>query len=240
MRPIPAARTRGSLQISPRSLLRPESRLASGQNVQALFKPVRVERFLPLAVVVGIIRVQPVAAAVDVEIGDLGEFRGLDQKLLLRKQGRDQADFSVVQVKLTAVQLLVHVRVRKKDFRRAALDNDIEQLGAPELVERLRGEGHRSVVLPPGLKSFGDEALTAGVPKKYPSLVDEEGFEGRRDFAAGDDLIGAVQDVEQQRFEQFRIAAHLLEIEALETRKRDGVLWVVEEKSELSSTHPFG
>src|SRR5712664_2395155 len=136
MRPTPGAQTRGPRQISPRSLLRPESRLASGQNVQALFKSVRVERFLPLAVVVGIICVQPVAAAVDVEVGDLGEFRGLDQKLPLWKQGRDQADFGVVQVKLTAVEVLVHVGVRKKDFCGAALDNDIEQLGTPELVER--------------------------------------------------------------------------------------------------------
>ena len=58
--------------------------------------------------------------------------------------------------------------------------------------------------------------------------------------AVGDDGVGAMQDVEQQRLEKFRVLAHALEVEALEPRKRDGVLGVVEEKSELAAAGPFG
>ena len=49
-----------------------------------------------------------------------------------------------------------------------------------------------------------------------------------------------MQDVEEQWFEKFRIPAHLLEVEALEARKGNGVLRIVEEKSELSPAQPPG
>src|SRR5258708_40327567 len=49
-----------------------------------------------------------------------------------------------------------------------------------------------------------------------------------------------MQDVEEQRFQEFRVLAHALEVEALETRERDRVLGIVEEESELATTGPFG
>ena len=54
-----------------------------------------VERFFALAVVVGIVGVEPIAPAIDVKIGDLGEFRRLDQELLLGKQRSYERSISV-------------------------------------------------------------------------------------------------------------------------------------------------
>lgn len=39
-----------------------------------------------------------------------------------------------------------------------------------------------------------------------------------------DQRIGSMQDIEKQRFEQLRVLAHALKIEALEPRKADGAL----------------
>ena len=49
-----------------------------------------------------------------------------------------------------------------------------------------------------------------------------------------------MQDVEEQRFQEFRVLAHALEVEALKARKRNRVLGVVEEKAELAAASPFG
>src|ERR1700756_324641 len=120
-------------------------------------------------------------------------------------------------MKLTAIQVLVHVRIGEEDFGRTALDDNVEQLGTLQLVERLRGENHGSVVLAPGLQGFGDVLLDARIPKKYPRLVDKESLERGGEVAIGNDFIRAVQNVEQERFKQLRIPAHLLEVEALES-----------------------
>src|SRR5271163_4984076 len=49
-----------------------------------------------------------------------------------------------------------------------------------------------------------------------------------------------MQDVEEQRFQKFRILTHALEVEALKPGERNGVLGVVEEESELAASGPFG
>src|SRR5580693_774134 len=48
-----------------------------------------------------------------------------------------------------------------------------------------------------------------------------------------------MQDVEEQRFQKFRILAHALEVEALKARERNRVLGVVKEESELATSGPF-
>jgi hypothetical protein len=53
------------------------------------------------------VRVEPIAFRVDFEIGDLREFRRLDEKLLLGPERRDKFDFVVVEIELAAVQILV-------------------------------------------------------------------------------------------------------------------------------------
>src|SRR5271170_1761807 len=49
-----------------------------------------------------------------------------------------------------------------------------------------------------------------------------------------------MQNVEQQRLQEFRVLAHALEVEALKTGERNRVLGVVEEESELAASGPFG
>ena len=63
---------------------------SSRQDFEALLEAVGLERFLPFPVVVGIVRVEPVALGVHGEIGDLRQFRRLDQELLLG----DEAEIS--------------------------------------------------------------------------------------------------------------------------------------------------
>src|SRR5260370_27444465 len=88
-------------------------------------------------------------------------------------------------------------------------------------------------------EGFDDVSLNAGVLQKYPGFIDEERFENRGNLAVGDDGIGAMQDVEEQRFQKLRVLAHPLEVEALKAGKRDRVLGIVEEKTELTTARPF-
>jgi hypothetical protein len=55
-----------------------ESRLPSRQDFEAFFKAVGLERLFPFLVVVRIVGVEPIALGIDMEIGDLREFRRLN------------------------------------------------------------------------------------------------------------------------------------------------------------------
>ena len=94
-------------------------------------------------------------------------------------------------------------------------------------------------MFPPCFEGFDDISLNAGVLQKYPGFIDEERFENRGNLAVGDDGIGAMQDVEEQRFKKLRVLAHALEVEALEAGEGNGVLGVVEEESELAAASPL-
>src|SRR5712664_2593955 len=119
-------------------------------------------------------------------------------------------------MKLTAVQLPIHVRVGKEELRWAAFDNYVEHVRAAQLIERLRGQNHGGVCFPPGLQRLYDVSLNAWVLEEDPSLIDEKGLESRADLPVGDDGIRSMQDVEEKGFEKVGILAHLLEIETLE------------------------
>src|ERR1041384_305147 len=113
--PVPLAAPRGRSERARQqdqvfARVRPSSgsRLSSGQNIKAFFETVGVERFLALLVVVGIVGVEPVAAAVHVEVGNLGAFGSLDEELPLRKKRCDPFDFGIVQMELPSIQILVH------------------------------------------------------------------------------------------------------------------------------------
>src|SRR5262249_22693877 len=112
-----------------------ESRCPSREDVQSFFKPISLKCFVPLAVVVGIVGVEPIAAPVYVEVCNLGEFRRLQQKLLFRNQRSDEVQLGFVQVELTPVQLLVHIRVGKKHLGGATFDDHVKELRAFELIE---------------------------------------------------------------------------------------------------------
>src|ERR1700730_13401384 len=56
------------------------------QHVEPIFEAVGLERLLPFAVVEWVVCVNPVTLPVNREVRDLREFRGLNQKLLLRDE----------------------------------------------------------------------------------------------------------------------------------------------------------
>jgi len=58
-------------------------------------------------------------------------------------------------------------------------------------------------VLAPRLEGLDDIPLNAGVFEKYPRFIDEERLKTEAICRSGDDGIGAMQDVEEQRFEKF-------------------------------------
>src|SRR5208282_6922153 len=127
----------------------------------------------------------PIAFGVHREIGDLRQLRGFDQELLLRDKARDQLDFVFVQVKLAAIEIAVHVRVREEDFGGATFDDYVEDVRALEFIEGLRREDHGGVVLTPGLEGFDDVPLNGRVLQKHPGFIDKEGFENGANLPVG-------------------------------------------------------
>src|ERR1700693_4286610 len=61
-----------------------ESRLSSRENFEASFEAVGFECLFPFLIVVRVVGVEPIALGIDMEIGDLSQFRRLNQKLLFR------------------------------------------------------------------------------------------------------------------------------------------------------------
>ncbi len=94
-------------------------------------------------------------------------------------ESRNQFDFLFVQVEVPAVQLTIHVGIGKKDFRDTALEDDVEEVGAAQLVDRLRRDNHGGVVFAPCFERFCYVFLDAGVAQEHPGFIDEEGFEDR-------------------------------------------------------------
>src|ERR1700687_5135105 len=142
-------------------------------------------------------------------------------------------------MKLTAIQLPVHVRVGKEELRWAAFDNYVEHVRAAQLIERLRGQNHGGICFPPGLQRLDDVSLNTWILEEDPGLIDEKGLECRADLPVSDDGVCAVQNVEEQRFEKFGVLTHALEVETLELRKGNRVFRVVEEKTKLAALCPF-
>src|SRR5438552_13133900 len=102
------------------------SRFASCEDFQSPLKAISLERFPALSVVERIVRVEPIALRVHFEIGDFRQFWCLNEKLLLGPKNRDELDLVLVEIELAAIQIPVHVRVGKEDFRRAAFYDDVE------------------------------------------------------------------------------------------------------------------
>src|SRR6202050_1861094 len=241
--PLPTPRTWSE---TPRAWLpskgggRKESRLSSREHFQALFKAIGLESLAPLLVVIGIVGIQPIAFRIDVQVRDFRKFRRLDQKLLFGDETGNQIDFVFVQLKLAAVELTVHRGICEEDFRGAAFDDDVEYVRALQFIERLGRQDHGGVVLAPSLESLDDIALNTGILQEDPRFIDEENFEHGGNLPVRDDRIGAVQDVEEQRFQKFRILTHALKVEGLKAGKRNRVFGVVEQESELAAASPFG
>src|SRR5262249_12003713 len=98
------------------------------------------------------------------------------------------------------IDIPVHVGIGKENLCCAALDNYVENVRAPQFVERLSRKNHCCVMLPPSFERFYDISLNVRVSEEHPSLVNEEGFECGGDLSVGDNRVGAVQDVKEQWF----------------------------------------
>src|SRR5579862_170814 len=199
----------------------------------------RLESFLPFAVVKRVVCIEPVARPVNRQVRNFREFRGLNEELLLGDKRRNEIDFVLVQMELSAVKVPINVRISQEDFRRTAFNNYVQHLRPAQLVEGLGRKYHRGVRLPPRLERLDDVPLNARILQKYPCLVYEKRFEYGTDLPVTDDRVRAMQDVKQKRFEKFRVLAHFLKVETLETGKGNRVFRIIEEESELAAACPF-
>src|SRR5579864_9529925 len=142
-------------------------------------------------------------------------------------------------MELPPVEVPIHVGIGEEDFCRAAFDNHIQHFRPAQLVEGLGRENHRGVCFSPRLERLDDVPLNARILQKHPCLIYEKCLEYGTDLPVANDGVRAMQDVEQERFENFGVLAHFLEIETLETRKGNRVFRIVEEKSELAAACPL-
>src|ERR1043166_751968 len=114
----------------------------------------------------------------------------------------------------------VQIRVGQKELRRAALDHGAQQIPAAEVVATLCRQQDGRVALPPGLQGFDEVLLDRGVTHEAPGFVQHKDFEPRRLARVLYDRTGAMEHVEQQRFENEWELLEPLEIEALQLLQR--------------------
>src|ERR1700730_3888518 len=142
-------------------------------------------------------------------------------------------------MELPPVEIPIHIGIRQEDFGRTAFDNYIQDFRPAQLVEGLGRENHRGVGFSPGLERLDDVPLNARILQKHPCLIYEKCLEYSTDLPVANDGVRPMQDVEQERFENFGVLAHFLEVETLETRKGNRVFRIVEEESELAAACPL-
>src|ERR1700691_3718369 len=142
-------------------------------------------------------------------------------------------------MKLPPIEVPIHIGIGQEDFGRAAFDNYIQYFRPAQLVEGLGRENHRGVGFSPRLERLDDVPLNARILPKHPCLIYKKRLEYGTDLPVANDGVRAMQDVEQERFENFGVLAHFLEVETLETRKGNRVFRIVEEKSELAAACPL-
>src|ERR1700685_2395403 len=142
-------------------------------------------------------------------------------------------------MELPPVEVPIHVGIGEEDFRRAAFDNHIQYFRPAQLVEGLGGENHRGVGFSPRLERLDDVPLNARILQKHPCLVYEKCLEYGTDLPVANDGVRAMQDVEQERFENFRVLAHFLKVETLKTRKENLFVRIVEKKPKRAAACPF-
>src|ERR1700676_5110751 len=120
-------------------------------------------------------------------------------------------------MELPPVEVPIHIGIGQEDFGRAAFDNYIQHFRPAQLVEGLGRENHRGVGFSPCLERLDDVPLNAGILQKYPGLIYEKRLEYGTYLPVANDGVRAMQDVEQERFENFRVLSLFLKVETLKT-----------------------
>ncbi len=153
-----------------------------------------------------------------------------DEHLPWGQKARDDPKLRVVEMKLFAVQLPVHVRIGQEDLGRAAFRDDLQHAGFFQLLDGLRRQNHGRIVLAPGLLRFDDVVADGGVLDEQPRLVQKKRLEGGEPFGVDDLVRGAVKNVKQQRFEHVGSAGESFEVERLKglegKRVRDVIKYI--------------
>ena len=137
-----------------------------------------------------------------------------------------------------AVHVAVHLRVRQKDFCRAALRDDLQHARLLQLLEGLRGEDHGGVQFSPRLLCLNDVVADGLVADEEPCFIQQEHLERGKILRVGDLIAGPVEDVKQQRLQHVGSITPSGEVEGLETAEGKRVLGVVEEKAVLPAARP--
>src|ERR1700686_5577154 len=142
-------------------------------------------------------------------------------------------------MELPPIEVPIHIGIGQEDLGRAAFDNYIQHFRPAQLVEGLGRENHRGVGFSPGLERLDDVPLNTRILQKHPCLIYEKCLEYSTDLPVANDGVRPMQDVEQERFENFGVLGHFLEVETLETREGNRVFRIVEEESELAAACPL-
>src|SRR5436190_13217137 len=130
-------------------------------------------------------------------------------------------------MKEVTIDIAVDIGIGQETFGRATLDGDTENFGSFEIFGGLGRKKNARVLLAPGLQRFGDVVADDRVFQEAPSFVDDEDFQGRggadlkvgaTEICASVISIGAVEQIEQQGFEELRVGVQALEVDVLEAR----------------------
>src|SRR5580700_8745609 len=141
-------------------------------------------------------------------------------------------------MKRLTINFPVHVRVGEKDLCRATLRHYRQHPRFLKFFDGLRRQDHRRFVLAPGLLRLHHIVANGLVFDEEPRLVEQEEL-GCAELLGVSDLIRCpVQNIKQQRFQDFRRIVPAVEIERLKAFERKRVLSVVKQKSVLSTAGP--
>ena len=189
-------------------------------------------------VVAGVVGCNPVRDGIDVEPNLLARLSFADQHLARWNQIGDDVDFRVVEVKGFAVYLAIHLWVGEKYLRWATLRNDSQHPGLLKLLDGLRGENHRGIVLAPCFLRLHDVVANRLVLDEQPCLIKQERLERRQLRGVGNLVARPVKDVEQKWLQHLRRIAPAGEVESLKAGEAQRVLCVVKEKAVLTFFRP--
>src|ERR1017187_3043745 len=212
--------------------------MGRGELANALGDAVTSKGFALEQVVAGVVGCNPIRDGIDIEPNLLARLRFADQHLARWNQIGDNVDFRIIEVKRLAVYLAIHLRVGEKYFRRAALRHDSQHPGLLKLLDGLRGENHRGIVLPPCLLRLHDVVADGLVLDEQPCLIKQERLEGRQLCGGGNLIAGPVKDVEKEWLQYLRRIAPACEVESLEAGEAQRVVCVVKKKAVLTVFRP--
>ena len=93
-------------------------------------------------------------------------------------------------------------------------------------------------MLSPGLLRLHDVLSDGFITDKEPCFIHQEDFEGRELSRIGDFVAGAMQDIEQERFQNIGCITPTLKVKSFKAAEGERVLDVVENEAVLAGFGP--